>query len=162
VCKARGAVDLLIGVSFEDAFVVQPVQVAHRVATGRRVVGDKVGLTSAAARRDIGVDCPNRGRLLGDMRVTGGTVRSGWFLAPEAEPEVAFVLDLVTRGPGASMADAVNLRSQPVSTSLAWLASSMGGRGARPEAGQVVLSGATTSVIPLVSGRTTCARVSAM
>lgn len=57
------------------------------------VVGRKIGLTSPAVQRQLGVDQPDYGTLLRSMRVPdGGTVGPGRTLQPKIEAEVAFEL----------------------------------------------------------------------
>jgi 2-keto-4-pentenoate hydratase len=75
------------------AYEVQNVLTAARKAAGARVVGRKVGLTSPAVQRQLGVDQPDFGVLFDDMLVpSGGVVDSGPLIAPKAEAEIAFVL----------------------------------------------------------------------
>jgi 2-keto-4-pentenoate hydratase len=74
--------------------------VARRVVAGlgRRPVGHKIGLTSAAVQAQLGVDRPDFGVLLEGMAVPhGGTLALDRLLAPRVEAEIAFVLgaDLV-------------------------------------------------------------------
>lgn len=90
----------------DDAYAVQLAQVAHRQRAGRRVVGFKVGLTSAAMRRALGVDEPDFGHLLDDMAIAdGGQLPAGRLLQPRAEPEIAFVLADTLAGPGVTASD---------------------------------------------------------
>jgi 2-keto-4-pentenoate hydratase len=81
------------------AYEVQNVLTAARKAAGARVVGRKVGLTSAAVQRQLGVGQPDFGVLFDDMLVpSGGEVDSGRLIAPKAEAEIAFVLSACVDG----------------------------------------------------------------
>lgn len=91
-----------------DAYEIQLAQVARWRAAGARVKGHKVGLTSAAMQRQLGVDQPDYGHLLDDMFFAENTpVPADRFLQPKVEPEIAFVLAAPLRGPGVTVADAV-------------------------------------------------------
>ena len=60
---------------------------------GARIKGHKVGLTSAAMQRQLGVDQPDYGHLLDDMFwLEHEPIPTARFLQPRVEPEVAFVL----------------------------------------------------------------------
>lgn len=75
------------------AYQVQRALVHEWVAGGRRRVGAKIGLTSAAVQRQLGVDQPDFGVLLADMAVPDGAeVDSDRLLQPKIEAEIAFVL----------------------------------------------------------------------
>ncbi|WP_460406623.1 2-keto-4-pentenoate hydratase [Actinophytocola sediminis] len=92
----------------DDAYAVQLAQVEHWCAAGAVVKGHKVGLTSRAMRRQLGVDAPDYGHLLDPMFHPEGTpIDTSGLLAPRVEPEVAFVLGRPLRGPGLTVADAV-------------------------------------------------------
>lgn len=74
-------------------YAVQAAMLAGWVAAGRRPVGAKVGLTSRAVQRQLGVDQPDFGVLLADRAVPdGGEVALAELLQPKVEAEVAFVL----------------------------------------------------------------------
>jgi len=90
----------------DDAYAVQLAQAARWQQDGRRVVGFKVGLTSAAMRRALGVDEPDFGHLFDSMSVPDrGELPSASLLQPRAEPEIAFVLADPLAGPGVTAAD---------------------------------------------------------
>ena len=85
--------DLLGSQDVALAYAVQHRLTAQRLATGARIVGRKIGLTSEAVQRQVGVDSPDFGVLFDDMRVDGeGPIRSDRLLQPRAEAEIAFVL----------------------------------------------------------------------
>jgi 2-keto-4-pentenoate hydratase len=80
------------------AYAVQNANIAALLAQGQVVVGRKIGLTSEAVQKQIGVDTPDFGWLLDDMAFTDGdAIPHDRVLQPKAEAEVAFVLaeDLV-------------------------------------------------------------------
>lgn len=90
-----------------DAYAIQQAQVQRWIADGALVKGHKVGLTSAAMQRQLGVDQPDYGHLLDTMFHTDGApIDTGRFLQPRIEPEIAFVLGRPLRGPGVTAADA--------------------------------------------------------
>ncbi|GLZ03779.1 2-keto-4-pentenoate hydratase [Actinomadura sp. NBRC 104412] len=93
--------------SLDAAYAIQRAQVERWVADGAVIKGHKVGLTSAAMQRQLGVDQPDYGHLLDTMFHTDGApIDTGRFLQPRIEPEIAFVLGRDLRGP-VSAADAV-------------------------------------------------------
>lgn len=76
-----------------DAYEIQLVNIRARVAAGARVVGHKVGLSSEAMQKMMGVDEPDYGHLLDDMEVfEDRPVPAGKFLYPRVEVEVGFIL----------------------------------------------------------------------
>ncbi|MGV0835520.1 2-keto-4-pentenoate hydratase [Mycolicibacterium thermoresistibile] len=76
-----------------DAYEIQLLNIRQRVAEGSRVVGHKVGLSSAAMQKMMGVDEPDYGHLLDDMQVfEDKPVTSANYLYPRVEVEVGFVL----------------------------------------------------------------------
>ncbi|MBJ7337515.1 fumarylacetoacetate hydrolase family protein [Mycolicibacterium sp.] len=85
--------DVLGEADIASAYAVQRLLTEDSVARGRVVVGHKIGLTSPAVQRQLGVDQPDSGILFADMRVPdGGTVAAGTLLQPKVEAEIAFIL----------------------------------------------------------------------
>jgi 2-keto-4-pentenoate hydratase len=75
------------------AYRVQALLATARRAAGARVVGRKIGLTSPAVQRQLGVDRPDVGVLFDDMDVSAlDVVPIDRLLQPKVEAEVAFVL----------------------------------------------------------------------
>ena len=58
---------LLPAGDLDAAYAVQEVNTVAALAAGRRLVGRKIGLTSAAVQRQLGVDRPDYGMLFADM-----------------------------------------------------------------------------------------------
>ena len=91
-----------------DGYRIQDALVALHVAAGSRVVGAKLGLTSRAKQREMGISEPIHGWLLDSMSMDPGVpLEVAGLGQPRAEPEIAFLMarDLgrrrCHRGPGA-------------------------------------------------------------
>lgn len=85
--------DLLGRDDIDAAYQVQYRLTEQRLAAGARIVGRKIGLTSPAVQRQIGVDRPDFGVLFDDMRYEDDAeIPLGRLLQPKAEAEVAFLL----------------------------------------------------------------------
>ena len=87
------------------AYAVQEENTEHWLRTGRRLVGRKIGLTSPAVQRQLGVDQPDSGMLFADMTVDeGGVIPAGQLLQPKVEAEIAFMVgrDLTQEQPSSA------------------------------------------------------------
>lgn len=93
------------GLDVATAYEVQAAGLRLREAEGERVVGGKLGFTSEAMRRAMGVDSPNHGWLTDAMLVDGGRVDLDTLIHPKVEPEIAFLLARDLAGPGVTAAD---------------------------------------------------------
>ncbi|MEU6035993.1 2-keto-4-pentenoate hydratase [Actinomadura sp. NPDC047616] len=99
--------DVYDDLTLDDAYAIQLAQIEEFRAKGARVKGHKVGLTSAAMRRQLGVDRPDYGHLLDSMfHLDAAPIDAGRFLQPRVEPEIAFVLGRPLAGPGVTAAEA--------------------------------------------------------
>ncbi len=79
--------------SVDDAYAVAEINTLERVRAGGRVTGRKIGLTSAAVQKQLGVDQPDFGVLFDDMEyLDGSEVPRARLIQPKIEAEVAFVL----------------------------------------------------------------------
>jgi 2-keto-4-pentenoate hydratase len=75
------------------AYAVQKINNDLRIANGSKVVGLKIGLTSLAVQKQLGVDQPDFGLLFADTEVkNGGSMKASAILQPKAEAEIAFVM----------------------------------------------------------------------
>jgi 2-keto-4-pentenoate hydratase len=84
------------------AYRVQFANAQHRFAAGQKIRGRKVGLTSRAVQRQLGVDQPDFGILFDSMeRPNGGVIALHELIQPKIEGEIAFVLgrDLNSENP---------------------------------------------------------------
>ncbi|MFF7392974.1 2-keto-4-pentenoate hydratase [Streptomyces scabiei] len=85
--------DLLGAQDIGAAYAVQQELTRRRLRRGAVVVGRKIGLTSPAVQRQLGVDQPDFGVLFADMDVSAEPeVPSARLLQAKAEAEIAFVL----------------------------------------------------------------------
>jgi 2-keto-4-pentenoate hydratase len=89
-----------------DAYEIQLINIRQRVAEGARVVGHKVGLSSAAMQQMMGVDEPDYGHLLDEMQVFEDVpVPTANYLYPRVEVEVGFILAEDLPGAGCTETD---------------------------------------------------------
>ncbi|KUO50681.1 MAG: 2-keto-4-pentenoate hydratase [Sphingomonadales bacterium BRH_c3] len=85
--------DLISAGGVDAAYAVQEVNTRHYLGNGRRLVGRKIGLTSLAVQRQLGVDQPDYGMLFADMDVPEGIpISLNQVIQPKVEAEIAIVI----------------------------------------------------------------------
>lgn len=97
--------------SLDAAYQVQGAGIDLRIASGERIVGSKLGLTSKAKALQMGVSDVIIGVLTDAMHIDDGAVIDlGSGVHPRIEPEVAFRLgrDIDPAQPPANLRDAVD------------------------------------------------------
>ena len=94
------------GITIEDAYAISTVVHKRMLASGRKLIGHKVGLTSKAMQRSSNIDEPDFGYLHDDMVVPDGAkLPHANFCRPRIEVELAFVLGKRLLGPGVGLTD---------------------------------------------------------
>jgi 2-keto-4-pentenoate hydratase len=78
----------------ESAYAVQRLLIQDRLDAGQRIVGHKVGLTSASVQKQLGVDQPDYGVLTNAMEYGDQEeIPFSHLIQPKVEAEIAFVLE---------------------------------------------------------------------
>lgn len=96
--------EALADLSIEEAYKVQRENIDKKIKAGKSVVGKKIGLTSVAMQKMLGVDSPDYGIIMDDMIADEETPLSlKNFLQPKIEAELAFILKEDIKGPGVTI-----------------------------------------------------------
>jgi 2-keto-4-pentenoate hydratase len=91
---------------WDDAYAIQDAIRARKEARGTRIAGLKMGLTSFAKMRQMGVSDPVYGFLTDyGACMDGAAIDTGTLIHPKVEAEIAFVLKAPLRGPGCHIGD---------------------------------------------------------
>lgn len=85
----------------EEGYLIQERLIARRIGEGHRISGWKLGLTSVAKQKMMGVYEPSFGTLFDYMQLEEGQpLKISELIHPKAEPEIAFYLKEDIEGPG--------------------------------------------------------------
>lgn len=95
------------GITIDDAYAIQMINVNKALAQGGRISGKKIGLTSLAMQNVFNVSEPDYGHLFEIMDVTGKAAPMDRLLQPKVEGEIAFILKEDICGPNVTVADVV-------------------------------------------------------
>lgn len=95
------------GLNVQHAYDIQAAQLHYHLDAGRVLAGRKVGLTSLAMQKQLGVDSPDFGFFFEDMvHYEDARIPAAGFIAPKVEPEFGFVLKETLAGPGVTLDEA--------------------------------------------------------
>jgi 2-oxo-3-hexenedioate decarboxylase len=89
------------GLDLASAYAAQDLLVERKLAGGEQLIGAKLGLTSEAKQRRMGIDAPLTAWLTDAMPIPAGEpALLGELIHPRVEPEIVFVLGEDLAGPG--------------------------------------------------------------
>ena len=85
--------ELIDASDIESAYKIQKIITQRKIDSGEIISGFKVGLTSLAVQKQLGVDQPDFGVLWQSKEIkNNGSIQLAELMQPKAEAEIAFVL----------------------------------------------------------------------
>jgi 2-oxo-hept-3-ene-1,7-dioate hydratase len=97
------------GFGIGDGYAVQRRWLELKLAEGRTLRGQKIGLTSRAMQSLSNITEPDYGALLDDMfYADGAELPMARFIEPRVECELAFVMGRALKGPNCTLFDVLN------------------------------------------------------
>lgn len=97
------------GLSLQDAYKIQQLNVTRRLSSGEKILGHKIGLTARAMQEKFGVNEPDFGHLLDTMfHDQDVPLDLSELIDPQIEVEPAFVLSRTLVGPDVDIADVID------------------------------------------------------
>lgn len=102
--------ELYPGLSLLDAYTISDINLRRKLELpGIKLEGKKIGLTSRAVQKQLGVDQPDFGYLTNDMNApNGGEIKISSLIQPRVEGELAFMLKKDLVGPGITNAHVIS------------------------------------------------------
>ncbi len=95
--------------TLDDSYAIQKKWVQRKIADGQEIIGYKIGYTSRAMQKALGINEPDYGVLLDSMVYTDGAeIPIAQFCDPRIEMELAFVLKNELVGEKVSVFDVLN------------------------------------------------------
>lgn len=80
-------------ITLDDAYEIQRISISHRISEGETLIGLKMGFTSEAKMKQMGVNDMIWGRLTSTMLLeNGNTTAMSKYIHPRAEPEICFMI----------------------------------------------------------------------
>jgi|Deesub1362B_J571_1020462.scaffolds.fasta_scaffold00795_9 2-oxo-3-hexenedioate decarboxylase len=87
-------------ITLEEAYVIQDELKRRKISRGHKIIGYKIGLTSRAKMRQMGVGTPIFGFLADYFMIpNGGKISLDELIHPKIEPEIAFIIKKDLEGP---------------------------------------------------------------
>lgn len=94
--------------TLDQAYQVQAALLENAMGTGEKLCGYKMGLTSEAKQKDVGVAEPIRGFLIKSTELSKGAgLPRDKFIHPRVEPEIAVILKHELKGPEITVREVV-------------------------------------------------------
>lgn len=84
--------ELIAHDDIDSAYKIQATNISKKVKNGAKVLGYKIGLTSKAVQKQLGVDQPDFGVLLDSMLIDSNEFSFEQLMQPKSEAEIAFIL----------------------------------------------------------------------
>ena len=101
--------DTYPGLTLEDAYRIQQLNIERKLAAGEKIIGHKIGLTGKPMQVKFDVSEPDYGHLLESMYVDENEpLDLGELVDPQVEVEPAFILGKELVGPGLTIDDSRN------------------------------------------------------